>query len=116
MPVSQYPEFPDSGTLTNTGELIQLYNKLCAGKKTDFVLTDGNKRKRWFAGGIAGAIASGILGWFIWRDVFTGSIIKIIVLGLIIGITSILGDLSESVFDGQRHSRIRIDFVGRPYV
>ena len=61
LPVSQYPEFPDSGTLTNTGELIQLYNKLCAGEKTDFVLTDGNKRKRWFAGGIAAAILLFIL-------------------------------------------------------
>jgi len=61
LPVSQYPEFPESGTLTNTGELIQLYNKLCAGEKTDFVLTDGNKRKRWFAGGIAAAILLFIL-------------------------------------------------------
>ena len=61
LPVSQYPEFPESGTLTNTGELIQLYNKLCAGEKTDFVLTDGNKRKRWFAGGIAVAILLFIL-------------------------------------------------------
>ena len=29
LPVTQYPSFPDSGTLTGTGELIQLYNKLC---------------------------------------------------------------------------------------
>ena len=61
LPVSQYPEFPDSGTLTNTGELIQLYNKLCVGEKTDFVLTDGNKRRKWFAGGIAAAILLFIL-------------------------------------------------------
>ncbi|MBR5867265.1 MAG: phosphatidate cytidylyltransferase [Spirochaetaceae bacterium] len=63
-----------------------------------YIKASPNKSIAGFAGGIAGAIASGILGWFIWRDVFTGSIIKIIVLGLIIGITSILGDLSESVF------------------
>ena len=61
LPVSQYPEFPESGTLTNTGELIQLYNKLCAGEKAEFVPMNGNKRKKWFAGGIAAAILFFIL-------------------------------------------------------
>ena len=36
LPVSQYPEFPESGTLTGTGELIQLYNNLCDGESAEF--------------------------------------------------------------------------------
>ncbi len=63
-----------------------------------FIKASPNKSIAGFIGGIAGSIASGILGWFIWPEAFSGSISKIIILGFIIGITSILGDLSESVF------------------
>lgn len=56
LPASQYPAFPDSGTLTGTGELIQLYNKLCEGEKVEAVSTGGNKRKKWLIGGISAAV------------------------------------------------------------
>ena len=36
LPVNQFPEFPDSGTLTESGELILLYNKLCSGEQVVF--------------------------------------------------------------------------------
>ena len=51
-----------------------------------------------FIGGIFGSVASGILCAFIWPDVFSGSLWKMIVLGLFISVAAILGDLAESVF------------------
>lgn len=32
LPVSQFPEYPDSGTLAESGEVILLYNTLCSGE------------------------------------------------------------------------------------
>ncbi|MCR5218345.1 phosphatidate cytidylyltransferase [Treponema sp.] len=57
-----------------------------------------NKSLIGFFGGIAGSIGAGILVRFIWPEIFTGSIVKIIVTGAVISITSITGDLTESVF------------------
>lgn len=47
MPVSHYPEFPDSGTLTGTGELIALYNRLCSGEyqATEEAISAPHRRK-----------------------------------------------------------------------
>ena len=45
LPVHQYPEFPESGTLTGTGKLIRLYNRLCAGETADFIPSAGKKQK-----------------------------------------------------------------------
>lgn len=47
LPVTQYPEFPQSGTLTGTGKLIKLYNQLCAGEKADFTPSAGLKPKNY---------------------------------------------------------------------
>lgn len=72
---------------------------MCFGKNNrGHVKASPNKSIAGFVGGVAGSIASGILGWYLWPHVFTGSILKMIILGLIISVTSILGDLSESVF------------------
>lgn len=69
------------------------------GKGTrGFVKASPNKSIVGFIGGILGSIASGILCAFIWPDVFSGSLWKIIVLGLFVSIAAILGDLAESVF------------------
>lgn len=57
-----------------------------------------NKSLAGFFGGIAGSIGAGLLVRFIWPEIFTGSIAKIIITGAIISVTSIAGDLTESVF------------------
>ncbi len=69
------------------------------GKGTrGFVKASPNKSIVGFIGGIFGSVASGILCAFIWPDVFSGSLWKMIVLGLFISVAAILGDLAESVF------------------
>lgn len=47
LPVSHYPEFPDSGTLTGTGDLITLYNRLCSGEYqgTEKIVPTPRRRK-----------------------------------------------------------------------
>ena len=49
-------------------------------------------------GGIIGSIASGILCAFVWPEIFSRPLWKIIVLGFTVAIAAILGDLAESVF------------------
>lgn len=62
-----------------------------------FLKASPNKSIAGFCGGFAGSILSGVLSWCLWRDIFTGSIIKLVLLGALISITSIIGDLVESV-------------------
>lgn len=47
LPVSQYPAFPESGTLTGTGEVIKLYNQLCEGVRKEFISTAGKKKRNY---------------------------------------------------------------------
>lgn len=69
------------------------------GKGTrGLVKASPNKSLIGFIGGILGSIASGILCSFIWPDVFSGSLWKMVFLGLFVSIAAILGDLAESVF------------------
>lgn len=69
------------------------------GKGTrGLVKASPNKSLIGFIGGILGSIASGILCSFIWPDVFSGSLWKMVLLGLFVSIAAILGDLAESVF------------------
>ena len=69
------------------------------GKSTrGFAKASPNKSLVGFAGGILGSILAGVLGKIYWNDIFTGSILKIIFLGIAISISSIVGDLAESVF------------------
>lgn len=56
-----------------------------------------NKSIAGFIGGFAGSIIAGLLGYFVWPEIFGGSILKIIIMGAIIAFTSITGDLAESV-------------------
>jgi len=56
-----------------------------------------NKSIAGFFGGIAGSIGAGIIGYYLWPEIFTGSIVKIIFTGFIMALTSIIGDLTESV-------------------
>ena len=63
-----------------------------------YIKASPNKSIAGFIGGIAGSILSGLLGIYIWPEIFIGSILKIIILGIIVAIAAIAGDLAESVF------------------
>lgn len=45
LPVTQYPSFPESGTLTGAGEIIKLYTKLCAGKSVTELFRKPERKK-----------------------------------------------------------------------
>lgn len=62
LPVTQYPAFPASGTLTGAGKIIKLYTKLCAGEKIELPLKSGKHRKKWYIFGVAAmlVLAAGI--------------------------------------------------------
>jgi len=53
LPVTQYPSFPASGTLTGAGEIIKLYTKLCAGEKFELPLKSGKHRLKWYIFSVA---------------------------------------------------------------
>ena len=53
LPVTQYPSFPASRTLTGAGEIIKLYTKLCAGEKFVLPAKSGKHRRKWYIIGIA---------------------------------------------------------------
>lgn len=63
-----------------------------------FLAASPNKSIVGFFGGIFGSVVSGVLVKMLFPEVFFGSYSKIIVLGLITSIGSIIGDLIESVF------------------
>lgn len=69
------------------------------GKSTrGFVKASPNKSLVGFMGGLLGASAAGVLGYFIWQDLFEGGLVKLIITGILIAFSSIVGDLAESVF------------------
>ncbi|MDO5773405.1 MAG: phosphatidate cytidylyltransferase [Spirochaetales bacterium] len=57
-----------------------------------------NKSCIGFLGGFIGSVGAGILGYYMWPQIFSGSILKIIFTGLCMALSSIVGDLTESVF------------------
>ncbi len=57
-----------------------------------------NKSCIGFLGGFIGSVGAGILGYYLWPQIFSGSVIKIIFTGLCMALSSIVGDLTESVF------------------
>lgn len=56
-----------------------------------------NKSCIGFIGGFIGSIGAGILGYYLWPQIFSGSILKIVFTGLCMALSSIVGDLTESV-------------------
>ena len=69
------------------------------GKSTrGFVKASPNKSLVGFMGGLLGAAAAGVLGYFIWQNLFEGGLVKLIITGVLIAFSSIVGDLAESVF------------------
>ena len=63
-----------------------------------------NKSIAGFCGGIFGSVLSGVMCWYLWNDLFTGTSEKTVSiwvlagLGFVMSFCSILGDLVESVF------------------
>ena len=63
-----------------------------------FIKSSPNKSLAGFSGGFVGSIFAGLLALYIWPDIFVGSPVKIIVIGILMAFSSIVGDLIESVF------------------
>ena len=57
-----------------------------------------NKSCIGFLGGFIGSVGAGILGYYLWPQIFSGSVLKIVFTGLCMALSSIVGDLTESVF------------------
>ncbi|MCQ2241426.1 phosphatidate cytidylyltransferase [Treponema sp.] len=69
------------------------------GKSTrGYVKASPNKSLVGFFGGILGAVAAGVLSYFVWKEFFEGGLVKLIITGVFIALSSIVGDLAESVF------------------
>ncbi len=56
-----------------------------------------NKSIAGFLGGFAGSVLSGIIGWTLFPNLFSGPVFKVVALGIVMAFVSILGDLVESV-------------------
>ncbi len=74
-----------------------LFGMLFGKGNRGFFLVSPNKSIAGFLGGIAGTIGIGISAHYIFPVAFSGSILKIILLGFITSLSAILGDLAESV-------------------
>ncbi|AEE16848.1 phosphatidate cytidylyltransferase [Treponema brennaborense] len=75
-----------------------LFGMLFGTNNRGFVKASPNKSIAGFVGGICGSMLAGAAGWFCWPEIFTGSVVKMLVLGFTVAVTAILGDLAESVF------------------
>ena len=78
--------------------LAWFFGVLLGKNNRGIVKASPNKSLAGFAGGFIGSILAGIAGYFIWPEIFSGSIIKIIVISILIAFSSIVGDLAESIF------------------
>ncbi len=73
------------------------FGNLFGNNNTGVKKASPNKSIAGFIGGFAGAILVGVLSWFLFPDVFYGSVAKILVLAFVNALASIIGDLLESV-------------------
>ena len=81
MKISQYGEDKINELQNNKGIIKASPNKSVAG----------------FLGGFAGSVLSGIIGWILFPNLFSGPVFKVVALGIVMAFVSILGDLVESV-------------------
>ncbi len=82
-----------------------LFGVLLGKNNRGFIKASPNKSIAGFIGGFVGSISAGIFSYFMWQDVYEGSIFKIILVSLCIAFASIVGDLAESIF--KRSSQIK---------
>ncbi|MGP1458226.1 MAG: phosphatidate cytidylyltransferase [Treponema sp.] len=78
--------------------LAWFFGMLFGKNNRGFVACSPNKSIAGFIGGYAGAAGAGALSHILFKDIFTGSIVKGIALGLAVATAGIAGDLIESVF------------------
>ncbi len=79
--------------------LAWFFGVLFGKNNKGFIKASPNKSIAGFCGGIFGSMLSGALCWYLWHEeIFTGSIYKLIGLGAVMAVSSIIGDLVESVF------------------
>ena len=75
-----------------------LFGNLFGKNNKGLIKASPNKSVAGFIGGFLGSVLAGVLAWYLWRELFLGSVIKIILLGILTAFTSIIGDLVESVY------------------
>lgn len=73
------------------------FGNLFGKNNKGFIKASPNKSIAGFIGGFVGSVVAGILVRYIWPEVFYGSVVKVIVLGLLMALSGIIGDLVESV-------------------
>lgn len=78
--------------------LAWFFGMLFGKNNRGHVACSPNKSIAGFVGGYAGSIAAGIIAHLLWSNIFTGSILKGILLGFAVATAGITGDLIESVF------------------
>lgn len=75
-----------------------LFGMLFGKNNRGHVKASPNKSIVGFVAGFIGSVMAGLLGYFIWPEVFFGSVLKVIATGLIVALFAIIGDLAESIF------------------
>lgn len=80
-----------------------LFGMLFGKGNRGFIAASPNKSIAGYVGGIMGSIASGVLGYYIFPQMFGSSLFKACVLALVVALVAIIGDLTESVFKRASH-------------
>ena len=78
--------------------LAWLFGVLFGKNNRGYVAASPNKSIVGFIGGYIGSIGSALLARCIWPEIFHGSFVKSIILGILVASSGIIGDLVESVF------------------
>ena len=78
--------------------LAWLFGVLFGKNNRGYVAASPNKSIVGFIGGYIGSIGSALLARCIWPEIFYGSFVKSIILGILVASSGIIGDLVESVF------------------
>lgn len=78
--------------------LAWLFGVLFGKNNRGYVAASPNKSIVGFIGGYIGSIGSALLTRCIWPEIFYGSFVKSIILGILVASSGIIGDLVESVF------------------
>lgn len=78
--------------------LAWLFGVLFGKNNRGYVAASPNKSIVGFIGGYIGSIGSALLARYIWPEIFYGSFVKSIILGILVASSGIIGDLVESVF------------------
>ncbi len=78
--------------------LAWFFGILLGKNNKGFIKASPNKSIAGFCGGFVGSILTGIAATLIFPNVFSGSPLKMVLTGVLIAFSSIVGDLAESIF------------------